>query len=433
MDFLEKIVIGYLKAVNRIDLNYTESLRYRDYIKVHFWERLIQYIPLYSVPSQKKSYNFILEEKFNIEHTRLNIEIDKVMNTVCNIDNKDINIGNATYYQLICKNREKRHSIDEFKSYIYERSAILEYERYVAQNEYFMRKCGKTYLEICAHIGNREILGLKNVLKNIISKTDEKYSNGLKKLGLIDKYVKRCDIVYAINHYTITKSHVEQVVRAIIRSLGRDDCCLYERVWLKEGRSLVRPYCVRIKPPDDSYAIINLAGGIFDIVNALHEIGHIIYDLYSGRTKIDWYLPKREIDEYMAILIEYLATNPKWLRQFFALNDAEEIAYKSDFFELFSIRKYCGLALYEMSIYSSNGTILPFEECRKKYREILKNVYRCDVNDNECMHVIEPHFMSYFYSMANIRAKKVKEALEMKHGNLWYQFIDVEEMLNGEI
>lgn len=431
MKIIKIIVVEYLKKINKMEYDYLLTGRYENCIKLECLRFIIIYFPIFKKESNEDIYKFILEEKFNQIVSDIDFKIEEISLKKIEVNNNNVKLNNIAYYQIVSENKAERHLIDDYKNKRYIEMIKYEYLKYKNKNQYYRQKLKRTYLESYSF---SDIITKKDIIKamlwKLIKNTDEKYSQYMQMYQLDKIDLRRCDIIYEINNDMVDKKKISDMITTILHLLQME--YLKERIILKTDLKTTRPFCIRKEAPDMSYAVINLCGGSLDIINVLHEIGHLVYDeKHRGVPRAEWYFKDKIRDEAIAIFIEYLATNKGFLEQFLSSSLAEIISKKNEFEELLSLRKYCGLLLYEIRIIGENQEIVNLEECKRIYKDIFEQVYKCTVNSNECMHIIEPYVGSYTYLVANIMAKKYADFLCMDSDlsknlkpNVIHKFID---------
>jgi hypothetical protein len=159
-----------------------------------------------------------------------------------------------------------------------------------------------------------------------------------------------------------------------------------------------RAFCSPLDIPQMVKLVMRPHGGRQDYETLLHEAGHA-----EHFANTDPALPfgfkwagDTSITEGYAFLLQYLATDPVWLRIHLGLDDARTYRYFALFAKLQIVRRYAAKLLYELQLWRAEAP----ESVAELYSDLL--------SEHQGVHYFEDEYLSdvddAFYSAAYLRA-----------------------------
>ena len=416
MDFSEKVATNYLKLVNLSQYTSLVKGKKPNFFKLMLYDYLLIYLPVLSKP-KKNVYNFILEEKAEMIVRKEDFLIEEIIKKYEQVE-PQVEFFQLSYDELNNSNMDYRHVLADKKKRIYKEIVELEYRRKVKINNFFLRRTGKSYLDNYVDLTKEEKNILIDYLKIFLKRTEKKYLQYLEKKVMQRTNLIKSDIIHEIYRNKVGRKGIESIISKMpnIFQIGYK----IDKTMILQCNKIIRPFCLRINPPDELYMVVDRGSGVPDILNCLHEFGHLFYTLLKKDSGFSWYSPDKLKDEYVAILFECFAMNTYFLGKVLGVDNVHNITSICEEMEIISLRKYCGLLLYELQIYNKNGKLKEIDECKKIYINIFKDIYKCEIDENECMHVIEQGVASYFYFFANLNALAFLKMKRKAKGEQWY-------------
>jgi hypothetical protein len=179
-----------------------------------------------------------------------------------------------------------------------------------------------------------------------------------------------------------------------------------------------RPFCSPIEVPDRVMLVIQPIGGRDDWEALFHEAGHTEHFAHTARE-----LPMEArrlgdmaVTEGWAMLLQYLVTEPAWLRRRLDVPRVELLANEGATSLLYFARRYSAKLLYEIEFFQADDPAA----MKDRYAELLTEAYRFPAAADNYLSDIDGSFYVTGYLRAWAFEAQLRDFLRGEFGNDWF-------------
>lgn len=301
-----------------------------------------------------------------------------------------------------------------------------------------------SYVKMCEDLKFISFEKFKEMSQNYLKQTGELYANLLdervqNELGvpLTDFY--RYDILRLFKAEGFDKYFPEKhMIPLLMQSLQNMGIYLNKQKNLKidmEKRPKKNPraVCFPIRVPNDVRLSIKPVGGLEDYISVFHEMGHGQHFANTKEKKFEFQqLGTNAVTESYAFLLEYLLSDPYFMKHYFKLTPEETKKYfKFRAFErVYIVRRYAAKFLYELLLHSGD---LPHPP-EKMYSLYLSDALKytpIPSDEKRYLDDVDANFYVVDYVQAWFLEAMLKQRLRAKFGNDWFMKKESGKYLRG--
>jgi hypothetical protein len=284
------------------------------------------------------------------------------------------------------------------------------------------------YAQLFAQTKGLELPSLLTMTDDLLRRTqklyEERMGEHLGRIGLSLAETERHDIAYLFRgkafDAAFAKDRALPTLKASLKGLGFDlDRQPNIRVDAEERpKKSPRAFCAPLDVPDEVYLVAMPRGGHDDYVTLHHEAGHAEHFAHTRRdAPFEFkHLGDNSVTEGFAFVLEYVTTEPGWLRRY--VPDLDVAAYL-DFaytYKLHFLRRYAAKLRYELRLHTEgvegmDAAYVRELEAALGYRHPPEH-YLVDVDDG---------LYAAQYLRAWIFDAQMRAALREKFGEDWWR------------
>jgi hypothetical protein len=180
-----------------------------------------------------------------------------------------------------------------------------------------------------------------------------------------------------------------------------------------------RAFCAPILVPDDVRLVLKPSGGEADYEVLLHEAGHAEHYANVDRTLPFAYrrLGDASVTESYAFLLEYLATDPGWLRRHLGVTNPQALHRLVGFHRLYFLRRYGAKLLYEQELHRADEP----SDVAPLYDELLTQHVGVGYGQESYLTDVDAGFYCAAYLRAWIFEAQHRRYLQREFDDEWYR------------
>jgi oligoendopeptidase F len=188
-----------------------------------------------------------------------------------------------------------------------------------------------------------------------------------------------------------------------------------------------RAFCSPIEVPDRVMLVIQPIGGRDDWEALFHEAGHTEHFAHTSR---DLPMEARRlgdmaVTEGWAMLLQYLVTEPEWLKRRLDVPRMELLANEGAVSLLYFVRRYSAKLLYEIEFFQADDPAT----MRDRYAELLSEAYRFPAAADNYLGDIDGSFYVTGYLRSWALEAQLRDFLRGEFGNQWFARRDAGDLL----
>jgi hypothetical protein len=189
----------------------------------------------------------------------------------------------------------------------------------------------------------------------------------------------------------------------------------------REGKR-ARAFCAPVRIPEEVYLVQRPHGGQGDWRTFLHELGHALHFAYTDPAlpfEFRW-LGDNSVTEGYAMLFDHLLYDPRWLRRYSALRNAQfhDFLHAAAVEELLFLRRYCGKLLYELQLH---GGDVPWPALPDAYVTIMGDATGLRHHTADAFVDVDPRFYVTRYLRAWQLQAVLADALRERFDEDWFR------------
>ena len=192
-----------------------------------------------------------------------------------------------------------------------------------------------------------------------------------------------------------------------------------------------RAFCAAISIPDDVRLVLQPMGGHRDYQTLLHEAGHA-----EHFGNVDPALPfgfkwlgDSSVTEGYAFLLNYLTTDPLWLRQQLDVGDPGEYLRFALFQKLYMLRRYATKLLYEPELHRAPEP----DPLAERYAELFTEHLLVRYFPEEYLSDVDDAFYAAQYLRAWTFEAQLREYLKKEYDEEWFRSPRAGRFLRDEL
>ncbi len=290
-----------------------------------------------------------------------------------------------------------------------------------------------SYVAMCEDLKFLRFEKFKELARNYLQKTDELYAGLLKErvekeLGVSLENFYRYDILRLFKAENFDKYFPEKnMIPLLTQTLKNMGIYLNKQKNLKidmEKRPKKNPraVCFPVRVPGDVRLSIKPVGGLEDYISVFHEMGHGQHFANTSEKKFEFQqLGTNAVTESYAFLLEYLLSDPYFMKRYFTLSPEETKEYfKFRAFErVYIVRRYAAKFLYELLLHSGDNHQPP-EKMYSKYLSDALKYGPLPSDEKRYLDDVDANFYVVDYVQAWFLEAMLKQRLREKFGNEWF-------------
>lgn len=290
-----------------------------------------------------------------------------------------------------------------------------------------------SYVKMCEDLKFISFEKFKLLSQNYLKQTGELYANLLEErvqneLGVPLSQFYRYDILRLFKAEGFDKYFPEKhMISLLTQSLQNMGIYLNKQRNLKidmEKRPKKNPraVCFPVRVPGDVRLSIKPVGGLEDYISVFHEMGHGQHFANTKEKKFEFQqLGTNAVTESYAFLLEYLLSDPYFMKHYFKLTPEETKAYfKFRAFErVYIVRRYAAKFLYELVLHSGD-THQPPEKMYSLYLSDALKYAPLPSDEKRYLDDVDANFYVVDYVQAWFLEAMLKQRLRGKFGNEWF-------------
>ncbi len=190
-------------------------------------------------------------------------------------------------------------------------------------------------------------------------------------------------------------------------------------------RKFASAECIPVQIPNDVRLLVRPVSPYEDLSGSFHEFGHGMHfvSIDPSTAYEDKYAISAGVAEIFSELLEDLLSNQDFLikRLGISLKDAEEIAARRRFLELFFLVSYAANSLMKIDFWEEN---LSIEQASERYAKYSKEFTDTEIpGEYWQLHHILPDYDMYVpsYLIAAVRMAELEQELMGKFGSSWWK------------
>lgn len=193
-----------------------------------------------------------------------------------------------------------------------------------------------------------------------------------------------------------------------------------------------RPATYSIVVPSDTRVLVKPIGGYDDYRSLFHEMGHAEHSAWTNVSEFEFKdLGDYGVTEMFAYILEGIVSNPIFMKDKLGMSqkDIKEFTKMNLFYNLSSLRSYCGKFIFERQLHSGNPDPI------KVYQETSKEALLLDRSHKEAEMIYllygDERFYSVNYLEAWILDAQLRAKLKEKFGENWFEKKEAGEYLES--
>lgn len=290
-----------------------------------------------------------------------------------------------------------------------------------------------SYVALCEHLKFLDFKVFKSISQSFLSDTDGLYTKLVeervqKELGVPLSEFYRYDILRLFkaenfDAYFPEKNMLPLLTQAL-KNMGID-LKLQKNLKInmdKREKKNPRAVCFPIMVPSDVRLSIKPVGGLEDYVSVFHEMGHGQHFANTKEKVFEFQqLGTNAVTESYAFLLEYLLSDPYFMKHYFKLTQEETKEYfKFRAFErVYIVRRYAAKFLYELLLHSGD-THQPPQKMYSKYLSDALKYTPLPSDEKRYLDDVDANFYVVDYVQAWFLEAMLKQRLREKFGKEWF-------------
>lgn len=285
----------------------------------------------------------------------------------------------------------------------------------------------KDYLHLFQDIKGLDLGYLRGAMEDLLAMTSTVYEDGMNRrleaLGLQLREAEKHDVAYIMRAKAFDASfpatEAVPMLRRTLKGLGFDLDAQSNITLDLEAREKKSPraFCAPLEVPSKIMLVTKPQGGYSDYDSLLHEAGHAEHFAnVSKAQKMEYkYLGDNSVTESYAFLLQYLLTDPGWLREYVAVADPEAFLSFVWLQKVYFLRRYAAKLLYEMELHTQG-----VEGMAMVYRVILERALGFRHPESHYLMDLDDGFYSSQYLRAWIFEAQLRTLLKEEFSERWF-------------
>lgn len=310
-------------------------------------------------------------------------------------------------------------------------------EKYITTEKLNLSEAKKlgypSYVKMCEALKFLDFAAFKELSQKVLSDTDTLYTKLVEErvkseLGVPLSEFHRYDILRLFKAEKFDKYFPEKemmpFLTRVLKNMGVD---LERQKNLKvDLRNLPkknpRAVCFPIVVPSDVRLSVKPVGGLEDYTSVFHEMGHGQHFANTKEKLFEFQqLGTNAVTEGYAFLMEYMFSDPYFVKHYFKLSPEETKEYfKFRAFErVYIVRRYAAKFLYELLLHSGD-THQPPEKMYSKYLSDALKYTPLPSDEKRYLDDVDANFYVADYVQAWFLEAMLRSRLREKFGNEWF-------------
>lgn len=328
--------------------------------------------------------------------------------------------------------RKRRKGIFDAREAVIRKEINPLYHRSWAKAHALAKGLGfRDYRAMCESLSGIDLNKVKNATQRILSRTSKAYcdlmENALEqeKIGVPLKEAEKHDIARVFRAVKFDPAFPkERMLSSFYRTLKwmGIDLDAQKNVILdieERPKKTPRAFCMPVNPPEEVYLVTMPHGGYDDYMALFHEGGHTEH-FANARKTLDpefKYLGDNSVTESYAMLLEYLLTNPRWLKEVLSLENRvlEDFLCYERMHKIYFLRRYSAKLRYELQLHTRG-----VKGMGKVYRRELEKALTFRHPENHYLIDVDSEFYAARYLRAWMLERQITLYLTERFGDEWF-------------
>ncbi len=285
------------------------------------------------------------------------------------------------------------------------------------------------YVALYDDVRALDISGLTQTMQTFIADTDDLYFSALDtylgEMHILRDDARKCDLARIFrapaHDLEFPRERLLPTLHATMRDFGillEDQANIHldtEQRPLKSPRA----FCSVVAVPDDVRLVIKPGGGQQDYETLLHEAGHAEHYGNVDRSLSFAYrwLGDASVTESYAFLLEYLTTEPMWLRRHLGYERPASLLQLLGFHKLYFLRRYGTKLLYEQELHRADEP----SDMGELYDEMLTRALGVGYGPESYLADVDTGFYCAQYLRAWIFEAQHRRYLQREFDDEWFR------------
>lgn len=295
-----------------------------------------------------------------------------------------------------------------------------------------------SYLEFYEESFEFSLASLVRKVEALLEGTDTLHENSFKpwaeaKLGVPYDEMALHDLTHvtttALHPQSLGQEDVVELATRLTSDLGVDLASIPNIIFDvadRPGKSS-RSFCAAVRIPHEVFVVARPHGGMTDLAELLHALGR---GLHCGLTSPDLpfeyrFLGDGATSEGFALLLERLASDPRWLARQPALETAPEVVEGRRMSLLYRVRRTCARVLFDLEFHGEE----PLRDPEARYADILERTLSLSVDGRQALLDCAPGFECVRLIRAHMFRAHLRAQLVRIGGDDWLTAPEAGEML----